>query len=137
MAYVAQLNADRICTSVADLAVMPAGPLFVAIDSLDLSLLGRHHDGQAWGPAVAQPVHAATVTRRQAKQALLLAGKLSLVQPAIDAIADATQRAMVQIEWDDSQVFERSRPTLIALATALGMTAQDIDELFATAAALP
>ena len=122
MAYVAQLNADRICTSVADLASMPAGPLFVAIGSMDLSLLGRHHDGQAWGPAVVRPVHAASVTRRQAKQALLLAGKLSLVQPAIDAIADATQRALV--------------PTLISLATALGMTAQDLDELFAAAAAL-
>lgn len=38
----------------------------------------------------------ASVTRRQAKQALLLNGLLANVQPAIDAIPDATQRAMIQ-----------------------------------------
>lgn len=75
-------------------------------------------------------------TRRQGKQALLLAGKLSSVQPAIDSIADPVQRAMIQIEWDDSQVFERNRPTLIALGTALGMTSADLDALFIQAAKL-
>ena len=77
-----------------------------------------------------------SVTRRQARQALLLAGKLAQVQPAIDAIANATQRAMVQIEWDDSLHFERDRPALLALSAALGMTAQELDALFVTAAAL-
>lgn len=76
------------------------------------------------------------VTRRQARQALLLAGRLQDVQPAIDAIADPVQRSMVQIEWDDSQEFQRTRPTLIALATAIGMTAQDLDNLFTQAAQL-
>lgn len=76
------------------------------------------------------------VTRRQARQALLLADKLHLVQPAIDAIADPLQRGMVQIEWDDSQTFERQRPTLIALATALGMDDAELDALFTAAANL-
>lgn len=52
MAYVAQLNAERICTSVAELLSLPPGPLFVPISSMDMSLLGRHHDGQEWGAAV-------------------------------------------------------------------------------------
>lgn len=77
-----------------------------------------------------------TVSRRQARQALLLAGKLALVQPAIDAIADPIQRGLLQIEWDDSQVFERHRPTLIALATTLGMSSPDIDALFVAASQL-
>ncbi|MES2633997.1 MAG: hypothetical protein V4669_13570 [Pseudomonadota bacterium] len=74
-----------------------------------------------------------TVTRRQAKQALLLAGLLSSVQAAIDAIPDATQRALVQIEWDDSLNFERNRPVLIALGTAMGLDSAAMDQLFITA----
>lgn len=84
-------------------------------------------------PAVQIPQ---SVTRRQAKQALLLGGKLAQVQPAIDGIADPTQRALMQIEWDESQVFERNRPALIQMATALGMSSDDIDQLFITAAGL-
>lgn len=82
------------------------------------------------------PAVPAEVTRRQAIQALFLAGILSNVQAAIDAIPDATQRGMVQIEWEDSLNFERSRPTLIALATALGLSSTDLDNLFITAADL-
>ena len=78
----------------------------------------------------------ASVTRRQAKQALLLNGLLANVQPAIDAIPDAAQRAMIQIEWDDSQVFERDRPALITLGSALGLTNTQLDDLFIGAAQL-
>lgn len=78
----------------------------------------------------------ASVTRRQAKQALLLNGFLANVQPAIDAIPDAAQRAMIQIEWDDSQVFERDRTALIALGSALGLTSVQLDDLFIEAAQL-
>lgn len=78
----------------------------------------------------------AQVTRRQAKQALLLAGLLGNVQPAIDAIPDATQRALAQLEWDESLNFERHRPILIALAGALGLDSDDLDDLFRTAATL-
>ena len=73
------------------------------------------------------------VTARQAVQALISANKLHLVQPAIDAIADPVQRAMVQAEWDKSQDFERNRPTLIALATAIGLDATALDALFVQA----
>ena len=76
------------------------------------------------------------VTARQAVQALISVGKLSLVQPAIDAIADPGHRAMVQAEWDKSQDFERNRPTLIALATAIGLDAAALDALFIQADAL-
>lgn len=73
------------------------------------------------------------VTARQAVQALISVNKLHLVQPAIDAIADPVQRAMVQAEWDKSQDFERNRPTLIALATAVGIDAAGLDALFIAA----
>lgn len=77
-----------------------------------------------------------SVTRRQARQALLLAGLLDNVQPALDAIPDATQRRLMQIEWDDSQEFHRNRPALLALAGALGLNSSQIDQLFITAAGL-
>ena len=82
-------------------------------------------------PAVPQ-----AVTRRQAKQALLINSKLSLVQPAIDAIADAAQKAMIQIEWDDSQEFQRERASVIAIGSAIGLSSSQLDDLFVLAATL-
>jgi len=76
------------------------------------------------------------VTRRQARQALVLAGKLALVQPAIDAIADPIQRQLMQIEWDDSLEFERGRSTLIQIGGAIGLNAAALDALFIQAAQL-
>lgn len=78
----------------------------------------------------------ASVTRRQARQALLLAGLLKDVQPAIDAIPDPMQRALAQIEWDDSLEFERKRPLVASIGTAIGLDSAGLDELFITAARL-
>lgn len=76
------------------------------------------------------------VTRRQACQALILSNKFALVQPAIDAIVDATQRAIMQSEWEDSQTFQRQRASLIQIGTAIGLTATELDALFVQAATL-
>ena len=70
------------------------------------------------------------VSRRQAKLALKQTGKLSQIQPTIDAIEDASKREEVQIYWDDSQYFERNHPVLIDLATMLNMTDEELDNLF-------
>jgi hypothetical protein len=98
--------------------------------------IGDLWDGQSFTKPEPVVVIPQEVTRRQALQALLLAGKLALVQPAIDAIPDATQRGMMQIEWDDSQTFQRTRPSLIAIGSAIGLDSAAIDALFVTAAAL-
>lgn len=82
----------------------------------------------AWPPAA--PQVPAKVTRRQARQALLLAGLLDKVQPAIDAIPDPQQRQLAQIEWDDSLDFERHRPLLIQLGYALGLDDAGLDAIF-------
>lgn len=74
-----------------------------------------------------------TITRAQAKLALLSAGLLGSVQPTIDAIPDPVQRSAAQIEWDDRLTFERTNPTLVALATAMGMTSEQLDALFIAA----
>lgn len=96
--------------------------------------IGDTFDGTTFtrpAPAVVVPE---SVTRRQARQALLLAGLLDSVQPAIDAIPDPIERGLVQIDWDDSQEFERHRPTLLMLASALGLTEEQVDTLFIAAA---
>ena len=86
-------------------------------------------------PAPGVPVPAA-VTRRQARQALVLAGKFDAVQLAINAIPDTTQRKLMQIEWDDSLEFERDRPSLMAIGAAIGLTSEGLDDLFRTAVTL-
>jgi hypothetical protein len=77
-----------------------------------------------------------TITRRQARQKLLLIGLLDDVEPAINAIPDATQRALAMIEWQDSQAFERHRPLVISIGAALGLDSVDLDTLFIEASAL-
>lgn len=77
------------------------------------------------------------VTRRQARRALALGGLLDLVQPAIDAIPDPTQRALAQIDWDDATDFRRDDATLLLLAAALGLTEGQLDDLFILAGGQP
>jgi hypothetical protein len=78
-----------------------------------------------------------TVTRRQAKAALILAGKVDAVEAALAAIPDPLARSLAQNEWDESLQFERQRPLLVQLAAAIGLTDADLDELFRAAAAQP
>lgn len=99
--------------------------------------IGDLWDGETFTPAPPPPpVVPAAVTRRQAKQALALNGLIASVQIAIDSIPNPTQRALMQIEWDDSQEFQRSRPAVIAIGTAVGLDAAGIDALFIQAATL-
>ena len=67
------------------------------------------------------------VTRRQGRQALLLAGKLDQVPLAIAAIVDETERRMAHLEWEDAQEYERQRPLVVMMGAALGL---DLDALF-------
>ena len=81
------------------------------------------------------------VTRRQARQALLLEGLLDDVPTAIAALDDGTPEGnqkmrMAQIEWEDSLEFERARPLVIEISTAIGLDADALDQLFITAAGL-
>ena len=73
----------------------------------------------------------AQVTMRQARLALLGAGLLTSVETAI---AGAGQAA--QIEWEYAAVVERASGLVPAMATALGMSEQQIDDLFILAATL-
>lgn len=124
----------------------------IEIDSLDVlpdldlvdatgAQIGDLWDGERFsrpgGPTEPEaPIVPPSVTRRQARQALLLAGLLDQVQVAIDAIPDAVQRGLLQIEWDDGQTFDRDRPTVLTIGAALGLDDAGLDQLFIAAAAL-
>jgi hypothetical protein len=76
-----------------------------------------------------------SVTMRQARLALLLAGKLDAIAEAIAALA-SPQKESAQITWEFSSVVERSQPFVVMLAPVIGLTESDIDNLFITAATL-
>lgn len=78
---------------------------------------------------------ALAVTMRQARLALLAAGKLSLVQPAIDALPEPDKTA-AQITWEYSTEVQRNNGFVTQLAPALGLDDAALDALFAAAAAL-
>lgn len=100
----------------------PAYHMNAARDGLDLT------------PVVPAPTPVPQkVTRRQGRQALLLAGKLDQVPLAIAAIEDETERRLAQIEWEDAQEYERQRPLVVLMGAALGL---DLDALFIQAATL-
>lgn len=84
-------------------------------------------------PSLSIPI---SVTPRQAKLALLSAGLLDDVEAAIDAITDPATKRVAQIEWEYAQEIRRDWPFLVQLATAMGMTSTDLDELFTQAALL-
>ena len=72
---------------------------------------------------------AAEVSRFQAFAALHLAGKLDDATAAAEA-----EGGLVLLAWQNAQVFKRSSPTMNALAPALGLDDEALDELFLAAA---
>jgi hypothetical protein len=78
------------------------------------------------------PVKIMAVTMRQARLALLQTGKLAMVEQALDALPEPTRTA-AKIEWDYSSEVQRTHPFTASMISALGMTEEDADALFAFA----
>ena len=81
------------------------------------------------------PLVPQSVTMRQARLALLGAGKLAMVDAAINGMAEPTKSA-ARIEWEYSNEVQRHNGFVEALGPALGMTSAQIDQLFIAAAKL-
>ncbi|WP_205310862.1 hypothetical protein [Rheinheimera maricola] len=77
-----------------------------------------------------------SITRRQARQQLLLMGLLDNVDPTIASIPDNTARRLAEIYWQDATDFERDNPYLLSIAGALGLTPEQLDDAFIAAGAL-
>lgn len=75
------------------------------------------------------------VTMRQARLALLAAGKLGQIDAAIDSLP-SPQKEAARIEWEYSQEVQRHKPLVLALAPALGLDDAALDALFVAASQL-
>lgn len=83
-------------------------------------------------PALPAPIPQ-SVTRFQARAALHLAGLLEQVEAMI---ADPATPVLAKLAWQDAQEFKRTSPTIAAMSAALGLTEQQLDDLFTTAAGI-
>jgi hypothetical protein len=89
---------------------------------------GYTYDGTDW---IAPPVYIPqSVTRFQGKAALMQAGLLASVEAAVAASTDP----LLPLAWDEALTFERQSAMVTGLAAALGLTSQQIDDLFVAAA---
>ena len=82
------------------------------------------------------PVIITSVTMRQGRLALLQAGLLDQVDSAIASIEDDTQRKAAQIYWEYGQAIDRDETWVINLSAALGLSDEQVDNLFKLAATL-
>jgi len=76
------------------------------------------------------------VTRAQGKAALITAGLWSAVESYVDAIADPTEKALALVALNDTTHWNRTSPFLNDAAAALGLTEQQMDDLFTQAATI-
>lgn len=75
------------------------------------------------------------VSARQARLALLGAGLLARVEQALAALPGAEGEA-ARIEWEYATEIRRASPLINALAPILGLTGEQVDELFIAAKAI-
>src|SRR5690606_24198301 len=80
-------------------------------------------------PEPTEPSIPSVVTMAQAKLALLYAGLYEQVEQALADLPEP-QKTAALIEWNHRQTLEREHPLVAQVATALGLTEQQLDELF-------
>lgn len=87
---------------------------------------------ESYIPPAPEPVQVPQVIpMRQVKLALLAAGLLDIV----DAAVAASDRA-IQIEWEYASEVRRDWPTITSIATAVGLTDEQVDNLFISAVSM-
>jgi hypothetical protein len=107
-----------------------------AIECPDEAGIGWTYDGTNWSaPAPVPPPVPQVVTMRQARLALLQAGKLDDVDAAIAALPSPEKEA-AQISWEYSTEVRRDSDLVKQLAPGLGLDDAALDALFTQAATL-
>lgn len=93
----------------------------------------------AYVPPSSEELRAALprLTRRQFKLGLLEHGITSdQILATINAMPDGMEKEVAKIEWEDATTFERGHPLVSSIGSSLGLTEQQIDTMWAAAAAL-
>lgn len=125
--YLACISEDGTVTVAAD---VPPGhraqPPWLVVDEAGLEAM------RAEAAASFVPL---SVTARQIRLWLVAHGiSLAAVDSAIDTIPDQQTRDGVRVEWEYAPYVERAHPMIGPLASALGMTANQVDQAFREAA---
>lgn len=118
---------------------LPSGAVFPvpAVESFGFAYQAWLDAGNVPEPAEVVPISniPSEVTMRQARLALHAAGKLSLVESAIEALPEPPKTA-ARIEWEYSNSVQRHNGFVSQIAPLIGMTESEIDSLFIQAATL-
>lgn len=113
------------------IATYPEGTIEVGLPP---TVNHKYVDG-SWIEVQSQVFIPTVVTMRQARLALLQQGLLYQVQTAIDSLP-SPQKEAAQIEWDYSSEVHRDKPFVQLLGAALGLTEEQLDNLFTLASTL-
>lgn len=70
------------------------------------------------------------LTRRQFKLALLENDLLETIEQAIATVSDKTLKMRIQIEYSESERFERSNESVQYMLSILNLTEQQVDEMW-------
>ena len=106
------------------------------IDASNGGSIGDTWDGENFIPKETEMEIPIQVTMRQARLALLQAGLLDDIETAINSIEDETIRKSIQIEWEYAMDIRRDWQALKLVTQQMGMTDDQLDELFLTASKL-
>lgn len=99
--------------------------------------IGWLYDGQTFSPPPSpSPVVPQFVSMRQARLALLQANLLDQVETTLSTISDPVEKQSALIEWEYATTVERKSPWVQTLSTALGLTEEQVDQLFIQASTL-
>jgi hypothetical protein len=76
------------------------------------------------------------ISPRQAREIIIRIGLFNTVETYINNIEDETERLIARNYWEYSEVFERNHPVLLTLVSALGITDEQLDNMFKEASKL-
>lgn len=134
------LNRDRTLISYSDpeearVVVVEVGdPRFDELAAMQPA----EYEGDEAAEALAYERANMRVSRLQARAALLQAGLLDHVEKAVNGgmFGGGTSDALLKMAWAEAAEFNRTSPTIAALAGLVGLNDEALDNLFRAAAAI-
>ncbi|TQX87151.1 MULTISPECIES: hypothetical protein [unclassified Rhizobium] len=100
------------------------------------NVYGKQWNGTALGDPVLSRDEFVPLSPAQLRKTLVRRGySLAVIQSAIDGMPEGPAKDEAQIDWEFAESFERLNPTLLAVAAALSITDDQIDEMWEQALA--
>jgi hypothetical protein len=75
-----------------------------------------------------------SVTLKAARKAIILSGVgMADIDGALNTIPDQITREIAKVDWEFSEAIERDSPLVFMMSQVLGLTSEQVDELFLSA----